>query len=248
MADTKRICTVLGCNRTHRSKGYCGLHYDRMLRRGTTELTPHTTTECAYVTCTETAICRGLCRLHYSRLRRNGTTELKPRPVHAPKPCQIDGCSAPVESRGWCRLHYGRWQRNGDPQVKTLVQPRSELDAFLAGFAPGDENECWNWQGALSVYGYGVFGAHPQHKAHRFAYQTERGEIPDGMMICHTCDNRRCVNPRHLYAGTYQDNADDRWSKAPVPRPNPELALSNDPAAPGPADNHRPPRYYLSED
>jgi hypothetical protein len=54
--------------------------------------------------------------------------------------------------------------------------------------------------------GYGRYG---QKTAHRMSYEIAHGSIPDGLMICHTCSNRRCVNPNHLYAGTAKDNARD---------------------------------------
>lgn len=89
---------------------------------------------------------------------------------------------------------------------------------FWAKVDKRGENECWPWLGARSS-GYGKFGIRdgesPQN-AHRVAYALTHGEIPEGKQINHTCDNRRCVNPAHLYAGTAKQNTGDainrgRW-------------------------------------
>lgn len=48
-----------------------------------------------------------------------------------------------------------------------------------------------------------------QVTAHRFACETVHGHLPEGAEVCHTCDNKLCVNPAHLYVGTRQDNARD---------------------------------------
>jgi hypothetical protein len=74
---------------------------------------------------------------------------------------------------------------------------------------------CWEWTGALYSNGYGrVTVKHGVHKlAHREAYKLVWGDIPEGMNICHACDNRKCVRPSHIYAGTQQENVNDMLSK-----------------------------------
>ena len=75
-------------------------------------------------------------------------------------------------------------------------------------------NDCWEWVGAIHKSGYGVFGVDRKAvPAHRASYQLFVGDIPDGMCICHTCDNRKCVNPDHLWVGTQTENIEDRHTK-----------------------------------
>ncbi len=77
-----------------------------------------------------------------------------------------------------------------------------------------DSDACWEWQARLDKYGYGetsFCGA--RIKAHRLAYKLTYGDIPDGKLIMHSCDNPACCNPKHLTPGTNLQNIEDRERK-----------------------------------
>lgn len=73
---------------------------------------------------------------------------------------------------------------------------------------------CWLWSASLDAYGYGQFVASGwPRKAHRAMFIYYNGPIPKNMLICHSCDVRNCVNPKHLFLGTHKDNNQDRSKK-----------------------------------
>lgn len=77
---------------------------------------------------------------------------------------------------------------------------------------------CWEWQGSCGRNGYGQFKAFGKMvSAHRFAYELYKGPIPDGLHILHSCDNKRCVNPDHLRAGTHAENMAEASERGLMP-------------------------------
>ena len=73
---------------------------------------------------------------------------------------------------------------------------------------------CWLWKGKVSKQGYGVFYAFGHTVlAHRFCWFLIHGKSPDKPYVCHSCDNRLCVNPDHHFEGTAKDNNSDMTEK-----------------------------------
>lgn len=76
---------------------------------------------------------------------------------------------------------------------------------------------CLEWQGYRMPAGYGQIGL-PRRGAivttHRLAYELAYGAVPEGLFVCHRCDNPPCCDPEHLFAGTSEDNVRDMDSKA----------------------------------
>lgn len=86
-----------------------------------------------------------------------------------------------------------------------------ELGEKLIAYSKVSPEGCWEWQRSRSRTGYGQcnVGGGKWELAHRVAYKVYVGEIPDGLLVRHKCDNPCCCNPDHLVLGTQKDNMRD---------------------------------------
>jgi HNH endonuclease len=93
------------------------------------------------------------------------------------------------------------------------MRVESEIERFWSKVHKADG--CWLWTAARNKFGYGVFTGkgRVQLYSHRFSWKLHRGDIPEGSMVLHHCDNPPCVNPDHLFIGTAMDNMRDRHDK-----------------------------------
>lgn len=79
-----------------------------------------------------------------------------------------------------------------------------------------ETTDCWEFQGGLNNIGYGMIrdtDHNGMRTTHRVSYEVHKGEIPDHMCVLHTCDNRKCCNPEHLWLGTHKENIHDMIDK-----------------------------------
>ena len=112
----------------------------------------------------------------------------------------------------------------------------SDVVTFWKHVNKTSDDGCWEWKGHVADNGYGIFsmGTPPtriRYVAHRVAYFLSHGEDPGAYLVCHKCDNRKCVNPSHLFLGSKGDNHRDALAKGRKQSPAKGKFLSEHPTA-----------------
>lgn len=91
-----------------------------------------------------------------------------------------------------------------------------------------NNDECWNWTGSKDKKGYGLFSlGHTTIHTNRMSWILTNGEIPEGLLVCHKCDNPSCVNPNHLFLGANKDNNQDKINKGRAVFPKQKTGKEN---------------------
>lgn len=117
------------------------------------------------------------------------------------------------------RIRAGTTWKHVDPPRATVDWQTSPWPSAQERWEANVErvkSGCWEWTGGKNRGGYGqlrVDGGRNKTPAHRFSYELHVGPIPEGMKVCHSCDNPGCVNPDHLWVGTQADNVHDMMAK-----------------------------------
>lgn len=102
------------------------------------------------------------------------------------------------------------------PRMGRRAEGETLCDRFFRRIVFG-LGDCWHWR-SVSPYGYGQCHLLGEQRAHRVSWRLHKGDIPAGLCVLHRCDVRNCVNPEHLFLGTYEDNNRDRNAKRRNPR------------------------------
>jgi hypothetical protein len=97
--------------------------------------------------------------------------------------------------------------------MKLKYSIKRKFETFIRQVYHEPNTGCWLWSGAVNNSGYPNFSFDKITMGHRFSYLFHKGDFDRSLLVCHHCDVKICVNPDHLFLGTYNDNNKDRTRK-----------------------------------
>jgi hypothetical protein len=125
------------------------------------------------------------------------------------KVCSVEDCGTSHKAKGFCERHYYLYRKNGVPVPKRIRG--NDTKRFWLYVNKSDS--CWDWIG-FTQKGYGCFRVGAKIlRAHRYSYELHGGKFVDGMVLDHTCNNKKCVNPQHLEQVTNPENTRRHYAR-----------------------------------
>lgn len=233
---SERTCSVVGCDKLARKRGWCPMHYDRWRTTGDVgpagRLRQQNIGPCAFDGCDKPSRKRGWCSSHYDQWL--DTKNIRPlrNPTAQKTPCAVDGCRRLAKAQKMCLMHYYRVTTYG--HVGIPGSTRKDLRMLAEAWQKGDhvaviteirrwstitESGCWEWSGKSKDNGYVDIrindrsGRQRSLLVHRLSLEAKLGRPLGRMVAHHKCANPPCVNPDHLELATHAENVGEMLAR-----------------------------------
>lgn len=130
--------------------------------------------------------------------------------------CKIIDCQRTYYAKGLCQCHYQNFRKHGKANGKYIRVKKGAtmMERLENKSIVNSDNGCREWTGVTNGSGYGKLEINKKtYSAHVISFETYKGEKTNGLQVLHKCDNKKCINPEHLFLGTQSDNMFDMHRK-----------------------------------